>query len=872
MLTALRRLTGSIGTKITFILLAISLAAGAGGGTALVVFDRISTQMDKLTGDMLGRMQRSAQLMQAANGARDVVTRTLLVASDADLAAQRSEISRRMASLEERAAQMPPVTRQSLDRTIAEVRSALGALADSRAEEFRQEAAIATLILQMQQRIEALQGKLAELADDAYFNLVMGGEETIAVVDTTLSNLVNREFAALQAVLETRADLNLLTGVALAAGAGGQQGGMASILSDLGDGAADRLEGRIDDLAQSESLSLDPAQLHEALDLFRRASAGGRGLNAAVRDQVLSARQATDVQLSTAVDDLYFVLAIAAEDAAGTNRDTIQGLMDREFGFLMQLLSLNAAVSAFTSAAIEIVSASDPAAVREDAGALATAVQRLGDLRDLGGGLVSEDLDGLATLADPATGLVAAQLAVLEARRAAADASGAGVAKVLEIAESAAALTAESEAQIRDLARGISGDVDAAAARMLEVALICVAVLIGAIFLTWWLILRPLSAISATTERLASGDLKPVSGFEGRYGEVGRIARALTVFRDGLVERQEVSRRAEAEREAHRAAQSAAVGALATALERLSTGDLTVRIKGEMSAGYEKLRSDFNQAVQTLEASISTLSHSGQSIAAASAEISNVSRELASRSEQTAGTLAGTAGAVDRLSSSISATARASGEARDVVNHACKRADDSVAEVHRTIQAMEEVRDSARKIEQIIDLIEGITFQTNLLALNAGVEAARAGEAGRGFAVVASEVRALARRSKEAADEITSLVQASRRQVDAGFERVNNTRATIDEISSSIVNASGLMSNISEQVVEQSANLAEINTSMSRLDDATMKNTAMLEEVSSANVSLNEEAQGMSVAIGQFRLTGATQMPGAGQGARSQVA
>ncbi|PJE32014.1 methyl-accepting chemotaxis protein [Pseudooceanicola antarcticus] len=855
MLAIFRRLTGGIGTKITFVLLAISLAAGFGGTTALMVFDKISGEMDTLTGDMLNQVQRSAILMQAANGTRDVVTRTLLVQTEDQLAEQRSAIAKALEFLDESVRQVPGETRQELRAATSDVRLALEQLSGSRAEEFRQEREISLLIGQLQSRSEALQGKLAELADDAYFNLVMGGEETIEVVDRTLAALVDSEFAALQAVLTTRADLNLLTGVALAS-SGSAREGTGAILADLGKGAADRLEARLVELEGFETISLDTDRLREALQVFRQAS-GGRGLSATMRDRVLSARQETDVELSSAVDDLYFELTIAAEDAAGTNRDTIQGLMDTEFGFLMQLLTLNSAVSAFSSAAIEIVSGTDPEAVSSDAAALIGAAGRLQALRDLGNGKVAEELDGLTALADPSGGLVAAQVAVLRAQERAAAASDAAVDKVQAIVDRAAALTAQSEEEIRALASGISAEVSAASSRMREVAMIVVAVLVASFFLTWLFILRPLWRVSGTTERLASGNLSPVTGFEHMEGEVGRIARALAIFRDGLVERQEVAKAAEAEREAHRAAQEAAVASLAKALERLSAGDLTVRITTPMSAGYEKLRTDFNQAMETLEVSISTLSQNGQSIAAASAEISNVSRELASRSEQTAGTLAGTATAIDRLSNSISETARASGEARDAVGHACRRADDSVTVVRRTIEAMEGVKDSASKIEQIIDLMEGITFQTSLLALNAGVEAARAGEAGRGFAVVASEVRALAQRSKDAADEITGLVQASRKQVDQGFELVNSTRETIDEISTSILNASGLMSNISDQVVEQSSSLTEINGSMSSLDEATMKNTAMLEEVSSANVSLSEEAQGMSVAIGQFRLTDA---------------
>ena len=85
-----------------------------------------------------------------------------------------------------------------------------------------------------------------------------------------------------------------------------------------------------------------------------------------------------------------------------------------------------------------------------------------------------------------------------------------------------------------------------------------------------------------------------------------------------------------------------------------------------------------------------------------------------------------------------------------------------VMTMDRNVQALTTY---AEEINQIIELIKGLSGQTNLLALNAAIEAARAGESGRGFAVVAEEVRKLAENSSLAADDVTAKMESIRRQV-----------------------------------------------------------------------------------------------------------
>src|SRR5438874_4530611 len=114
--------------------------------------------------------------------------------------------------------------------------------------------------------------------------------------------------------------------------------------------------------------------------------------------------------------------------------------------------------------------------------------------------------------------------------------------------------------------------------------------------------------------------------------------------------------------------------------------------------------------------------------------------------------------------------------------------------VAQVVDTMGSINESAKKIVDIISVIDGIAFQTNILALNAAVEAARAGEQGRGFAVVASEVRNLAQRSAAAAKEIKALISDSVEKVDAGARLVDQAGATMDEVVASVRRVTDIIS------------------------------------------------------------------------------
>ena len=167
---------------------------------------------------------------------------------------------------------------------------------------------------------------------------------------------------------------------------------------------------------------------------------------------------------------------------------------------------------------------------------------------------------------------------------------------------------------------------------------------------------------------------------------------------------------------------------------------------------------------------------------------------------------------------------------------------------------MDEINTSAKKIYDIIGVVDGIAFQTNILALNAAVEAARAGEQGRGFAVVASEVRSLAGRSADAAKKIKTLIGISVEKVDSGSRLVRDAGKTMSEIVSSVQRVSDIIGEISATSTMQTEGISHVNATVVELDQMTQQNAALVEQSAAAAVSLREEPQRLAQLVSTFKL------------------
>jgi methyl-accepting chemotaxis protein len=397
-----------------------------------------------------------------------------------------------------------------------------------------------------------------------------------------------------------------------------------------------------------------------------------------------------------------------------------------------------------------------------------------------------------------------------------------------------------------------------------------------------WLV-TPIKLLQVVMGKLAKGDLAAIVPGTDRRDEIGGMALAVQVFKENGLEKVKLadslriaSAEAEAERQAaaRRQAEAAArqefvVESLATGLACLADGDLLFRLDQGFTAEYEKLRYDFNAAMDRLDETLSAIAANTQAVRAGAGQITQASDDLSRRTEQQAASLEQTSAALDEITTTVRKTAEGATEAQKVASTARGDAESSGKVVTQTVAAMNAIESSSGQIANIIGVIDEIAFQTNLLALNAGIEAARAGDAGRGFAVVATEVRALAQRSADAAKEIKTLISASSDQVNSGVRLVGETGKSLTRIVGHVNQLNHLVTSIAASAQEQATGLAEVNTAVNQMDQVTQQNAAMVEESTAASHSLASEAQTLAELVGQFRIADKPAQPTASPGSHS---
>jgi len=305
-------------------------------------------------------------------------------------------------------------------------------------------------------------------------------------------------------------------------------------------------------------------------------------------------------------------------------------------------------------------------------------------------------------------------------------------------------------------------------------------------------------------------------------------------------------------------------------LEALATGDadLTVRLPVASRDETGQLAEALNRFLDNLHHLVREIRDTSTQVGAASQQLSGASTELSAAAQEQASSLEETAASLEEMTATVRQNADNARRASELAAGSRAAAESGGEVVTAAVGSMRAITEAAKKIAEIITVIDEIAFQTNLLALNAAVEAARAGEQGRGFAVVAAEVRNLAQRSAAAAREIKALIRDSVEKVQSGSELVDRSGRTLEEIVAAVKRVSDIVTEIAAACQEQSQGIEQVNRAITQVDGVVQQNAAQTEQLSATARALSDHADRLQALVGRFKLqAGATAEPPVAPGA-----
>ena len=351
-----------------------------------------------------------------------------------------------------------------------------------------------------------------------------------------------------------------------------------------------------------------------------------------------------------------------------------------------------------------------------------------------------------------------------------------------------------------------------------------------------WLLARsitgPLVNMVVVLKKLAANDRSFAIPETDRRDEIGQIAKAAQVFKDNMIEADQL---------------------------RAQRTEVEQRTAAQRKADMHKLASDFEAAVSevldTVSSASTELEASAGTLTATAERAQQVTTTVSAASEAASSNVQSVASATEQMASSVNEISRQ-------VQESARMAQAAVTQARTTNDRVGELSKAAARIGDVVELINTVAGQTNLLALNATIEAARAGDAGRGFAVVASEVKALAEQTAKATGEISQQIDSIQAATHGSVVAIREIGGMIDkmsEIASTIASAVEQQGTATQEIsrnVQQAAHgTTQVSVNITDVRKGAAETSSASTQVLSAARSLSRDSDRLKLEVGKFLTT-----------------